>query len=37
MSDSNIKVKVKNLQHNVKYMQDDITNHCLKACLPNTS
>lgn len=37
MSDSNIKVKVKNLQNNVKYMQDDVTNHCLKACLPHTS
>lgn len=37
MSDSNIKVKVKNLQNNVKYMQGDTDNHCLKACLPHTS
>jgi len=32
-----MKVKVKNLQNNVKYMQDDTDNHCLKACLPHTS
>lgn len=37
MSDSNIKVKVKNLQNNVKYIQDDTANHYLKACLPHTS
>lgn len=36
MNDSNIKVKVKNLQNNVKYMQDCTDNHCLKACLPHT-
>lgn len=37
MSDSNIKVKVKNLQNNVKYMPDKTDNHCLKACLPTVA
>lgn len=37
MSDSNIKVKVKSLQNNVKYIQDDTANPYLKASLAHTS